>query len=219
MIRLGKYLGPGVHALSLLGPHCCHINKPHFVNLQHHERHVWLQLQLMPSTARCVSKAMYTQPAPAELGQTNHPGWSAHEALRNINNKCCCFSFSPFINYLFMYLAAPGAAWGVFPAVCETLVPRSETPALGAWSLSHWTTREVRTLFQVIKFKGVCYTARSNWHTSRLYPDGWRWHFRFEFDLAEGHYLFSWIFMSHPSFSFWPVSISSPLLSHALLSA
>lgn len=59
LIRLGKYLGPGVHALLLLGPHCCHINKPHFINLQHRDRHVWLQLQLMPSTARCVSEAMY----------------------------------------------------------------------------------------------------------------------------------------------------------------
>lgn len=60
LIRLGKYLGPGVHALSLLGPHCCHINKPHFINLQHRDRHVWLQLQLIPSTARRVSEAMYT---------------------------------------------------------------------------------------------------------------------------------------------------------------
>ena len=50
--------------------------------------------------------------------------------------------------YLFTYLAAPGLSWGPWTLSCSMWDPvlqpgiEARTPALGAWSLSHWTTRE-----------------------------------------------------------------------------
>ena len=86
------------------------------------------------------------------------------------NSKCKGFEEGTFFSYLkkyiFIYLAAPVlvaacrifvAACGIFSCSvwtlsCSTweLVPWSGiepgSPALGAWSLSHWTTREVLVL-------------------------------------------------------------------------
>ena len=56
----------------------------------------------------------------------------------------CFFKF-----YLFIYLAAPGLTCSVRALSCgiRDLVPwpgiEPGPPALGAWSLNHWTTREV----------------------------------------------------------------------------
>ena len=83
--------------------------------------------------------------------------------------------FGVFKKYLFIYLAAPGLScstwdlrchvWDLLVAACKTfscggptlscsmwdLDPRAGVepvpPALGAWSLSHWTTREVPDCF------------------------------------------------------------------------
>ena len=51
--------------------------------------------------------------------------------------------------YVCIYLAAPGLSCGMRGFCCSMwdLVPRPEIkarpPALGAWSLNNWTTREV----------------------------------------------------------------------------
>ena len=51
--------------------------------------------------------------------------------------------------YLFIYLATPGLSCGFgdiyLQHVGSSSLTRHQThaPALGAWSLSHWTTREV----------------------------------------------------------------------------
>ena len=65
-----------------------------------------------------------------------------------------------FFKYLFIYLAAPGLRWGMWDLLivaCGLYFPDRGSnpgpPALGAWSLNHWTTREVpgaRALSQLI---------------------------------------------------------------------
>ena len=57
----------------------------------------------------------------------------------------------PFLKfiYLFIYLAVLGLGCGMLSHSCSMcdLVPQPgielKTPAMGAWNLSHWTTREV----------------------------------------------------------------------------
>ena len=50
--------------------------------------------------------------------------------------------------------------WGLYRTAWGTLVPQSGTkavsPALEAWSLNHWTAREVPVLF-LLHFKGNCW--------------------------------------------------------------
>ena len=54
-----------------------------------------------------------------------------------------------FLKYLFIYLAAPGLSCSMQTLSCSIwdLVPwpgiEPGPPALGAWSLNRWTTREV----------------------------------------------------------------------------
>ena len=64
-----------------------------------------------------------------------------------LNYKLCCISF--FFQYLVISLAPPGLSCIMQTLCCDTwdlvawpgIEPRP--PALGAWTLSHWTTREV----------------------------------------------------------------------------
>ena len=54
--------------------------------------------------------------------------------------------FLLFLKYLFIYLAVLGVSCGTWdPALWAGIKPRP--PALRAWSLSHWTTREVPVSF------------------------------------------------------------------------
>ena len=60
---------------------------------------------------------------------------SVYNTLKNMGKEQC------FI-YIYIYLALPHLRFGT-----EDLLPQPRInpgfPALGAWSLSHWTTREV----------------------------------------------------------------------------
>ena len=78
-------------------------------------------------------------------------GW-LHYAKRiylNIN-----VSFKNILMYLLIWLCQVlGAACQLFSCSTWDLVPwlgiKPRPPALGAWSLSHWTTREVHTMLNV----------------------------------------------------------------------
>ena len=67
-----------------------------------------------------------------------------------LTSSCPCVQnpeFFFFSNYLFIWLYWVFVSCGIFSCSMWDLVPRLEiepgVPALGAGSLSHWTTREV----------------------------------------------------------------------------
>ena len=69
----------------------------------------------------------------------------------SLHRSLTFISFKKYM-YLFIYLAAPGLGCGMWTLSCSrwNLIPwlgiEPRPPALGAWSLSHWTTREVLKL-------------------------------------------------------------------------
>ena len=85
-----------------------------------------------------------TKHDPLEKRITNH---SSIFALRTPKVKQSQMKL-PFQKYKFIYLAAPGLveACGIFSCSMCNLIPwpgiKPRTTALGAWNLSHWTTRE-----------------------------------------------------------------------------
>ena len=86
-----------------------------------------------------------TKHDPLEKRIANH---SSILALRTPNVKQSQMKL-PFQKYIFIYLAVPGLveACGIFSCSMWNLIPwpgiKPRTTALGAWNLSHWTTKEV----------------------------------------------------------------------------
>ena len=114
-------------------------------------------------------------------GQWNLAGyslWGRKES--NMIEQLSTHAHSAYLNYylnkILSYLAMPClsmwglqsslwrvgslvASWELLVAACGNLVPwpgiEPRSPALGAWSLSHWTTREVMRITQILMQLGI----------------------------------------------------------------
>ena len=72
----------------------------------------------------------------------------------NITLYTCTTSLKKKKNFYFLYLTAPGLSCSMWDPVPWPRIEH-EPPALRAWSLSHWTTREVPTASSLSKL--ICH--------------------------------------------------------------
>ena len=91
---------------------------------------------------------MISKPAIVRRGEYKCKILEMHLKWKDQQLKTILFIYL-FLKYLFFYLTALSLSWGMWTLSCAMwdLVPwqviESGPSPLGAWSLSHWTTREV----------------------------------------------------------------------------